>query len=153
MVRFTRMGLVLVLTFGLAGCSATFRNYGYVPPTEDLEAIIVGVDTQSSVEASVGRPSTGGLVQDDTWYYVQSQTRRFGPGPERTIDRRLVAISFIGEERTVANIEQFGLERGRVVSLSRRVTDTSIQNFGLIQQILRNFGRLDVGNILAGDDG
>ncbi|MEM7488870.1 MAG: outer membrane protein assembly factor BamE [Pseudomonadota bacterium] len=153
MARITTGSLVLILALATAGCSATFRNHGYVPPAEDLESIIVGVDTQSSVEATVGRPSTGGVIRDDTWYYVQSQTRRFGPGPARTVDRRLVAISFAGEERTVANIESFGLERGRVVPLSRRVTETSIRNFGLIQQILRNFGRLDVGNIIAGDDG
>ncbi|MEM7643771.1 MAG: outer membrane protein assembly factor BamE [Pseudomonadota bacterium] len=153
MARMTAGALVLSLSLVLAGCSATFQNHGYVPPPEDLDAIIVGVDTQSSVEATLGRPSTGGLIRDDAWFYVQSRMRRFGPGPSREIDRQLVAISFAGEERTVANIERFGLERGRIVSLSRRVTETSIQDFGLIQQILRNFGRIDVGNILAGDDG
>ncbi|MEM8851510.1 MAG: outer membrane protein assembly factor BamE [Pseudomonadota bacterium] len=153
MARMTGRALALSLALAVSGCSATFENHGYVPPPEDLEAIIVGVDTQSSVEATLGRPSTGGIIRDDTWFYVQSQTRRFGPGPAREIDRQLIAISFTGEERTVANIERFGLERGRVVALSRRVTDTSIRDFGLIQQILRNFGRIDVGNILAGEDG
>ncbi|MEM7710777.1 MAG: outer membrane protein assembly factor BamE [Pseudomonadota bacterium] len=153
MARMTSKVVLLAIFVGLAGCSAQFRNYGYVPPQEDLEAIIVGVDTQSSVESTIGRPSTGGVVRDDTWFYVQSRTRRFGPGRARTIERQLVAISFVGEARTVSNVERFGLERGRVIPLSRRVTDTSIQNFGLIDQILRNFGRIDVGNILAGDDG
>jgi len=49
----------------------------------------------------------------------------------------------------VANIERFGLEDGQVVALSRRITETSIREFGLIQNILRNFGRIDVGEQLA----
>ncbi len=152
MARIARGFLVAVLLTALAGCSATFRNHGYVPPDEELESIVVGADTRDSVELSVGKPSASGVLGDEAWYYVQSRVRNFAWRAPETIDRQLVAISF-ADDGTVENIERFGLERGRVVTLSRRVTDTTIQEFGLVQQILRNFGRIDIGEALAAGAG
>ena len=148
MAKIFRAFLVAAMVAGLAACSATFRNHGYVPDAADLQALSVGVDTRDTVETKVGRPSTNGVERDDAWYYVQSRVRNFGPRAPQTLERQLVAISF-AENGTVENIERFGLERGRVVPLSRRVTSTSIREFGLIQQIIRNFGRIDIAQGLA----
>ncbi|MGB3556401.1 MAG: outer membrane protein assembly factor BamE [Jannaschia sp.] len=140
----------MILAIGLSACGATFRNYGYVPDDVDLQSLNVGVDTRDSVEAAVGRPSASGMLRDDAWYYVQSRVRNFAWRAPETINRELVAISF-SESGRVTNIERFGLEKGRVVPLSRRVTETSIREFGLIQQIFRNFGRINIGEALAND--
>jgi hypothetical protein len=45
----------------------------------------------------------------------------------------------------VSNVERFGLADGRVVPLSRRVTETNIQGSGLIRQLLGNLGNFDPG--------
>jgi len=141
------LAIMLVVT-SLSACSATFRNHGYVPDDTDLQALIVGVDTRDTVETTVGRPATSGVEREDAWYYVQSRVRNYAWRAPETLERQLVAISF-AEDGTIDNIERFGLERGRVVTLSRRVTKTSIREFGLIQQIIRNFGRINVGETLA----
>ncbi|MGB3407057.1 MAG: outer membrane protein assembly factor BamE [Jannaschia sp.] len=148
--RVLKMSALLALVVGLSACVATFRNHGYVPDEGDLQALIVGVDTRDTVEASVGRPAASGVIRDDAWYYVSSRVRNFAWRAPETIERELVAISF-ADDGTISNVERFGLEDGRTVALSRRVTETSIREFGLIQQILRNFGRVDIGNALAGD--
>ncbi|GIT90492.1 outer membrane protein assembly factor BamE [Jannaschia pagri] len=147
MVRMAAMALVLV---GVTACSATFRNHGYVPDETDLQALVVGVDTRDTVETTVGRPSANGVLREDAWYYVRSRVRNFAYRAPETIERELVAISF-ADDGTVQNIERFGLEDGRVVTLSRRVTETSIREFGLIQQLIRNFGRVNIGETLADD--
>ncbi|PWJ19098.1 outer membrane protein assembly factor BamE [Jannaschia seohaensis] len=143
-----RLSLAAVCAGGLTACAATFQNHGYVPDEAMLQEVIVGVDTRDSVESLVGRPSTAGVLSEDNWYFVRSRVRSFAWRAPETIERELVAISF-GEDGTVENIERFGLEDGRVVTLSRRITDTSIRDFGLIQQLLRNFGRVDIGETLA----
>ncbi|MCK0166118.1 outer membrane protein assembly factor BamE [Jannaschia sp. S6380] len=140
--------LVATLLTGLSACSATFRNHGYVPDETDLQALVVGIDTRDSVETTIGRPATSGVERGDAWYYVQSRVRHYAYRAPQTTERELVAISF-AEDGTVTNIERFGLERGRVVPLSRRVTTTSIREFGLIQQLIRNFGRINVGETLS----
>ena len=145
-------GFALALSVAaLTACAPVYRNHGYVPPPEDLQALAIGSDTRETVETRIGRPTTSGVEREDAWYYVQSRRRTYGPRAPETIERQLVAISF-AENGTLSNVERFGLERGRVVPLSRRVTTTSLREFGLIQQLLRNFGRIDVGEAIAGDD-
>lgn len=148
MATIFRALLVAGLVAGLAACSATFRNHGYVPDETELLRLVVGVSTRDTVESTIGRPSTNGVERGDAWYYVQSRVRNYAWRAPQTLERQLVAVSF-AENGTVANVERFGLERGRVVPLSRRVTTTSIREFGLIQQIVRNFGRLDIAQGLA----
>ena len=53
----------------------------------------------------------------------------------------MVAISF-SEAGNVTNIERFGLERGRVVALSRRVTESNIKGIGFLRQLFGSIGRL-----------
>ncbi|CTQ50300.1 outer membrane protein assembly factor BamE [Jannaschia donghaensis] len=142
-------GLVsLLFVVGLSACAATYRNHGYVPDALALQDVVVGVDTRDTVATSIGRPATNGVERDDAWYYVQSRVRHYAYRAPEFEKRELVAVSF-ADNGTVTNVERFGLERGRVVTLSRRVTETSIRDYGLVQQIIRNFGRIDVGETLA----
>lgn len=132
----------------LAACSATYTNHGYTPSESELAEVIVGVDTRDSLTETLGPPSTGGVIRDDAWYYMSEQRKHWGPRAPQPIERELVAISF-NPSGTVSNIERFGLEDGQVVTLSRRITETSIRDFSLIQQILRNFGRINIGEALS----
>lgn len=133
----------------LAACSATIRNHGYIPPEEDLNAVIVGVDTRESLEASIGKPSTSGVLRESSWFYIGSQVRHFGARKPEEISRQVVAVRF-DEAGTVSNVERFGLERGEVVVLSRRVTETTVRDVTFIRQLIRNFGNFDFGEALGG---
>ena len=62
-----------------------------------------------------------------------------------------MAVSF-DANGVVANIERFGLERGRVVTLSRRVTDSGVTGVSLAGQLLGNLGNFNPAGII-GDDG
>jgi outer membrane protein assembly factor BamE (lipoprotein component of BamABCDE complex) len=146
--RCLRAVAVAVLCAVVAGCTAVYRNHGYAPTETDLALLTVGQDTRDTVQAAVGPPSATGLLTADAWYYVQSRFRLLGPREPEEIDRQVVAISF-AEDGTITNIERFGLEQGRVVALSRRVTETNIRGVTLIQQLLGNFGRIDAGQILG----
>lgn len=142
------LALIVLLVPALAACSARYRNHGYVPDEDLLAEIVVGVDTRASVEETVGRPSTTGLLQDSAWYYVASQFRHSGLYAPEEVRRELVAIVF-DDLGTVSNIARFSLEDGRVVSLSRRVTDSGVGEITLIDQLLRNFGRLNMSDFLG----
>ena len=132
----------------LVACSATFVNHGYIPPEEDLAFITPGIDSRSSLEDSIGLPSASGVIRDDTWFYIASRVRNYAYRAPEVIERQIVAISF-DTEGTVTNVEQFGLEDGQLITLSRRVTDTNIQDITFLRQLMRNFGRIDVGQALA----
>jgi len=145
-----RAGLAGAICLALAGCSATYDNHGYVPTDLDLEQVLPGVDTRDTIVDTIGRPSASGLIRDDSWFYVASRMRNFAYRAPEVVEREIVAVSFDGSG-VVQSVERFGLEDGQVVPLSRRVTDSNIRDVTLLSQVIANFGRLNVGQILGGN--
>ncbi|MTH33096.1 outer membrane protein assembly factor BamE [Paracoccus limosus] len=142
------MAFALVLPAALAACQATYQNHGYVPPEDQLAQVVVGKTNQSELDGMIGRPSAQGLLTGSAWYYVGSRWETYGPRQPREIERQVLAVSFDGNG-TVTNIERFGLERGQVVTLSRRVTDSGVTNIGLLRQLMGNVGRVSASDLLA----
>lgn len=140
--RMRRVILATAVAGALTACAPQFANHGYIPPPEDLEQIVVGVDTRASVEETIGSPSTAGVVNESGFYYVRSRRRTLGALAPTVIEREVLAISF-NESGVVTNIESFGLERGQVVPISRRVTTSSVGNSGLLRQLLSGIGRFN----------
>lgn len=140
--------LMLALVATVAACSPVFRNHGYVPTEQDLALIEVGKDTRETVGEKIGRPTTSGLLNDVGWFYVQSRYKHFGPRAPQEVERQVLAVTF-SEAGTVENIARYGLEDGRVVQISRRVTEPNVKGLTFIQQILGSFGRVQAGDLLG----
>ncbi len=134
--------LALCGVMSVAACSSTYQNHGYVPPESDLETLVVGVDTRATVDDLIGPPSVSGLVGDGDYYYVRSRKRTYMMLRPQVIEREVLAISF-NDDDTIANIERFGLEDGKVVPISRRVTDSSVVKNGFLRQVLSNIGAIN----------
>lgn len=145
--KFAKKAGLVVLICAIAACTSIYRKHGYIPPQEALDSVIVGVDTVETVEASVGRPSGQGLLKDGDWFFVESRWKHRGYHKPEEIDRQVVAIRF-DDRGVVSNVERFGLENGRVVALSRRVTDSNIQGVGFLSQMLGSFGNFGTGSFI-----
>ncbi len=130
------------------GCTTLYRNHGYVPSDAELAQVRVGVTTRDAVADTIGRPTSTGLLNADGWYYVQSRFRDFAYLAPREVDREVVVISFAGAG-TVSNVERFGLEAGRVVPLSRRVTESNVQGVSFLRQLFGSIGRIDATELLG----
>ncbi len=151
LIRKLRMlGVGIAALTIISACSRLQDNHGYVPEPSALSQIVVGRDTPETVALLVGRPGAEGLVDKSGWYYVRSEYERFLWRAPVETDRQVVAISF-GDDGTVSNIERFGLEQGRVVTLSRRVTDENTAGVGFLRQLFSNLGNFDAGTFLGGD--
>lgn len=142
-----RAALILALGLGVTACAATFQNHGYVPPADDLAEIQIGT-TRDAVAEAVGRPAAGGVIRDEAWFYTAYRVRNFAYRAPEVIEREIVAISFDANGR-VSDIETFGLEDGNIVPLSRRVTDTTVARPGFFRQILSNFGRINLEDVVG----
>ena len=140
-------GLVIALTLFVTGCSPVYRHHGYVPPEEDLALVQIGQTSQFELETMIGRPTSQGLLAGSSWFYVGSRWRHYGALRPQEISREVVAVHF-APDGTVANVERFGLEQGRIVVLSRRVTDSNVTSVGAIRQILGNIGNLSAGSVI-----
>ncbi len=136
---------IVVAALGLASlvaCTAIYRNHGYVPTDEDLNQLVVGVDSRATVDDVIGAPSAAGVLGEGDYYYVRSRMKHFGMLRPEVVERRVLAISF-DQSDTIANIETFSLRDGNIVPLTRRVTDSSVTGKGMLRQILDNFGNID----------
>lgn len=142
-----RITLTGALVLSLGACVASYRDHGYVPSADDLAKIQVGRDTRESVAEAVGTPGAEGVLNLGGYYYVSSRVRHYGPREPEIVSRELVAISFDSRGR-VSNIERFGLERGRVIPLERRITDAGESDKTFLRQLLGNLGRIGPGAIL-----
>ena len=132
-------------------CTPVIRNHGYMPPPEDLELVTIGVDTRETVLANIGKPVAGGVLNETGFYYVASKFRHFGAFEPVETEREVLAISF-DDTGLVRNIERFGLDEGRVVVLSRRVTDDGIRDTTFVRQLLRSIGNFNAGSLLGESD-
>ena len=142
-----RYAILLVATAALAGCAEKVRTHGYMPPESDLQQITPGVDTRSTVEDVVGVPNASGVLSNSGFYYVESQVRHFAWQKPKVIDREVLAITF-DDAGVVDNIVSYGLEDGRVVPITRRVTRTSDGDISFIRKLFGNLGGLSLGNLL-----
>jgi outer membrane protein assembly factor BamE (lipoprotein component of BamABCDE complex) len=129
----------------LAGCTTQVRHHGYAPDDQTLAQLQVGRDTRDTVAAAIGRPGTAGVLTDGGWYYVGSRWESRGIRLPVEVEREVVALSFDQGGR-LSNVERFGLEQGQMVPLSRRVTEGSMPEQSLIDQLLRNIGRFAPGD-------
>ena len=131
----------------VVACSPIVRSHGYIPAEDELARSEVGRDTRETVAETIGRPGLSGILADGGWYYVKSERSAFlWREPEET-SREVVAISFT-PSGVVSTVERFGLERGRIVRLSRRVTDSNIEGVGFLRQAFGNIGRIDAQQVL-----
>lgn len=147
LIQVVKAGAVALTLVALGGCSAIYRNHGYVPTDSDLEQIVVGVDTRETVAEAIGRPTSFGMLQSGGWYYTQSRWRHFAYKAPKVIDRQIVAITY-RKDGVVENIERFTLEDGRIIALSRRVTDSNIKGLSLLRQLMGNLGNLRATDVL-----
>jgi len=118
----------------LSACSPVYQYHGFAPSEQDLAEIQVGLDTRTTVESIIGKPGASGLLADSGWYYVRSEFKHeLWKAPEE-INREVVAISF-DDQGVVTNVERFGLDRGEVVVLNRRVTDSNVEGISFLKQL------------------
>jgi outer membrane protein assembly factor BamE (lipoprotein component of BamABCDE complex) len=137
----------LVLICTACACTPLFENHGYAPADTDLDAVVVGQTTREELPDLIGRPASSGVLSESGWYYVQSRWRTYAFKAPVEIDRQVIAISF-SDSGTVSNVERFGLQDGKVVALSRRITESNIKGISLIRQLLGNFGRLSAEQVV-----
>lgn len=140
-LRLACLASAIVIT---SACSPTYRNYGYIPPQEDLDAIVVGVDTRSTVQQTLGSVGASSVIEEDAVYFVRSRVRTLALLEPEVIERQVVAVSF-DQAGVVQNIETFGLEQGQIVQLSRRVTDSSVADRTFLRQLFGNIGQFRPG--------
>lgn len=124
-----------------AGCAPVQTYNGFLPDrnNQEIPEPQVGVDTRDTVQQRFGSPSTTAVFDQTAWYYISFVQERVAFYTPRITQRRVMVVRFDGD--TVASVEKYGLERGRIVSYNDEVTPTRGRELGLLEQLLGNVGR------------
>jgi outer membrane protein assembly factor BamE (lipoprotein component of BamABCDE complex) len=142
-----RAALALALVAGAAAaCAPTTRVHGFVPSQADVSRITPGIDDAFTVEEVLGRPSASGLLTDGSWYYVQSTVQNLTYHAPRVVDRTVLAVSF-DPNGIVTGIDRYGIEDGRVINLTTRVTETGGRQMGVLEQLFGNVLNIDASQL------
>ena len=143
--------VVLLIAAASAACSPIVRRHGYVPEKATLDEIEPGVDTQQSILRKYGNPSTRGVFEDNTWYYVTNVRERLGYLQPASSARSVYALRF-HENGQLAAVDTYNLADGRVVNLVGRETPTRGRELTILEQLLGNVGRLPADSIGGQDN-
>ncbi|ETA49937.2 SmpA/OmlA [Rhodobacteraceae bacterium PD-2] len=144
-----RLAAAMVMVVALGACSASYRTHGYMPPEDELQQIVPGVDTRASVEDLIGVPNAAGVRDNSGFYYIETEMRHFAWRRPEIMDRQILAITF-DQAGIVDNISPYGLEDGRVVPITRRVTKSTDGEIGFIRKLFGNIGGIDASQLLGG---
>ena len=130
----------LALTAASAACSPVQTYSGFRPARNDVAIPDpqVGVDTRETIRQRFGSPSTTAVFDQTTWYYVSAVQERLAFYNPRITEREVLVVRFDGE--TVAAVEKFGLERGRIISYNEEETPTRGREMSVLEQLLGNIG-------------
>ena len=142
-----KQALLVLAMLALVSCSAQFRNHGYVPDEAALDEIVVGVDSRDAVDQALGGATMSGLRSSGGNYYIRSRVRHMTYKAPVVVERDVVVISF-DDNDLVQNIARYTLQDGKVVTLSRRVTDGGDVTKGIVSQLFSNIGGLSAENLL-----
>jgi len=136
------IAVAVILGAGLvSACNPTLRNHGFRYAHGEIPEITPGEDSQASVLSKLGNPSTRGMFDDSTWYYISDTREYLAYLRPVTRERRIMAVRF-DENGQVSEVDEYGLEDGRVVAFVDRETPTRGRELSLLEQLLGNVGRL-----------
>lgn len=134
----------IILAGGLAtACNPTLRNHGFRFPDGEMPAITAGEDTQATILATLGSPSTRGMFDENTWYYIADTREYLAYLRPETRERRVIAVRFDGSG-VVSAVDEYGIEDGRIVAFVGRETPTRGRELSVLEQLLGNVGRPSV---------
>lgn len=143
------LSLPLLLALGLAStaCTRIPNNQGFVADEQLLSSVQPGVDNKQSVEKALGRPTTMGQWDDNTWYYVSRNTDQLAfLRPNPTVQNILI-VTF-GADGNVTAVSRRGLEQVANISPEEDKTPTLGRETGIIEDLFGNIGQ--VGGIPGG---
>lgn len=138
--RFPRLFAASILVAAGAACSPVASHSGFRADynNTEIQEPQVGVDTKETVTRRFGSPSTTAVFDQTAWYYVSSTQEQVAFYSPRVTERRVMVVKFDGE--TVSAVDNYGIERGRMVAYNDTVTPTRGRELGLLEQIFGNIG-------------
>lgn len=128
----------------LAACSADVAQRGNLPTRGELARIHPGTTTKAEVEKLLGSPSSTGVFDGDSWYYISKRTRQIAFFDPDVLDQEVYVIRF-DKQGVVSGVDHRTLKNGRAVAMAPGATPAPGRHLTFFEQIIGNIGKFNSG--------
>ncbi len=156
MRQFGRIIAGVALAAGLAaatgGCSSIRDHRGYLIDTALLDSVQPGVDNQTSVERTLGRPSFISQFGEKAWYYVSMDTKQAAFKRPKTSGQTITRVRF-DAAGNVAGVDKAGMEKVARLDPDGDKTPTLGRDRSFIEDLFGNIGSVGAPGAPTGGGG
>jgi len=125
-----------------AGCATTVEQRGNLPPQDKIAGIHPGSTTKDEVVKILGSPSSVGVFNDKSWYYISRRTGQFAFLDPNVIDQQVYIVNF-DDQGVVKAVDHKGLEDGKEIVPVARTTPAPGRELSFFEQLVGNLGKFN----------
>jgi outer membrane protein assembly factor BamE (lipoprotein component of BamABCDE complex) len=139
----------LLVAAGLLGCAPDIEKRGDLPEKDALAQIHPGTTTRDQVIKLLGSPSSTGIFDSNSWYYISKLTRQVSFFDPKLLDQQVYAIEFDGNG-VVQSVSHKTLQDARNIPMAPGATPAPGRELTFMEQLVGNLGRFSGANSEGG---
>ena len=151
MLRLSTALIALSAAVALAGCTKTVEQRGNLPPPDEIGQIHPGKTTKDEVAKILGTPSSVGVFDDNSWYYISRRTSQFSFFDPKAVDQQVYIVDF-NDHNVVKAVDHKTMKDGQEIAPVARATPAPGRELSFLEQIVGNLGRFN-GSTAASESG
>jgi outer membrane protein assembly factor BamE (lipoprotein component of BamABCDE complex) len=133
--------LAAIVTAALVGCSTDVEQRGNLPDNSDIAQVHPGT-TRAQVLKLLGSPSSTGVFNPNTWYYISRETKQISFLDPHVLDQQVYVIELDGNG-VVKSVEHKTLKDAQNVPMAPGATPAPGRELTFMEQLLGNVGRFN----------
>jgi outer membrane protein assembly factor BamE (lipoprotein component of BamABCDE complex) len=126
----------------IAGCATSVEQRGNLPAQDKIAEIHPGSTTKDQVVKILGSPSSVGVFNDKSWYYISRRTGQFAFLDPDVIDQQVYIVNF-DDQGVVKAVDHKGLEDGKEITPVARATPAPGRELSFLEQLIGNLGKFN----------
>ena len=142
--RHLSLSIVTLAAALLTGCAKDIDARGNLPTPEAVTRLAPGEQTRQDVQNLLGTPATTSVFDNETWYYISSQTTQYAFYPTEELERTVYVVEF-DPRGILKEVRKLDANSGREIQVASRETVTKGREYSLIEQLIGNLGRFNAG--------
>jgi outer membrane protein assembly factor BamE (lipoprotein component of BamABCDE complex) len=136
----------------LAACAPEINDRGNLPEPDRLAQIHPGSTTREQVAKLLGTPSSTGIFDPNSWYYISKKVKQVSFFDPDVLDQQVYVVDFDGNG-VVQKIEHKTLKDGREIEPAPGATPAPGRELTFLEQVLGNIGRFTKGGSSKSEEG
>ncbi len=132
--------IFLTLLIGLGSCQPKIVQHGNIVTDDKLAYLKPGHHTKSDVIEFLGPPSSIGLMDSSSWYYIGMSGDQYAFFKPEIDQEKNIKLTF-DASNTLSNIRTYSAQDKLEITPSNQTTESQGHDISILEQVFGNFGR------------